>query len=433
MKKLYLSILFLLAGVGSVFSQDVEQAVRERLQAFFQTYIPVNVNIGTCRLDSVLIDFHRKTIRIYADNTFSYQPFRPETVNRIYRDIKEILPGPVTYFDITVFTDGHSINELIPNTYRNGKKDKSRLFTDIHYKDAPWVTRTSRPFEITRGLEGRHIALWQSHGKYYINNKDKWGWQRPRLFCTSEDQFTQSFILPYLIPMLENAGANVFTPRERDTQKQEIIVDNDDNRNTTNSLYLEVKSRKAQWEKTALPGFAQQKRIYTEGENPFHDGTARFAQTEKKKNKAFAEWVPDIPETGEYAVYVSYQSLPNSVSDAKYLVFGTTVNIDQSGTNVYKDALKNKVTEQPLFSSYYLEKGNFLKIDNVTLGYTFNFKNNKYVRNLRIYGNVTNLATITGYSGLTPDVNVTGLQAGIEKRGSYPTTRTFTFGVNFGF
>ena len=54
--------------------------------------------------------------------------FRPETVNRIYRDIKEILPGPVTYFDITVFTDGHSINELIPNTYRNGKKDKSRLF-----------------------------------------------------------------------------------------------------------------------------------------------------------------------------------------------------------------------------------------------------------------------------------------------------------------
>lgn len=86
-----------------------------------------------------------------------------------------------------------------------------------------------------------------------------------------------------------------------------------------------------------------------------------------------------------------------------------------------------------MFSSYYLEKGNFLKIDNVTLGYTFNFKNNKYVRNLRIYGNVTNLATITGYSGLTPDVNVTGLQAGIEKRGSYPTTRTFTFGVNFGF
>lgn len=210
MKKLYLSILFLLAGVGSVFSQDVEQAVRERLQAFFQTYIPGNVNIGTCG-STVYVSISTEKQSASMPIIHSPTSFRPETVNRIYRDIKEILPDPVTYFDITVFTDGHSINELIPNTYRNGKKDKNRLFTDIHYKDAPWVTRTSRPFEITRGLEGRHIALWQSHGKYYINNKDKWGWQRPRLFCTSEDQFTQSFILPYLIPMLENAGANVFT------------------------------------------------------------------------------------------------------------------------------------------------------------------------------------------------------------------------------
>lgn len=122
-------------------------------------------------------------------------------------------------------------------------------------------------------------------------------------------------------PDAGKCGSQRIHPSRTGHAKQEIIVDNDDNRNTTNSLYLEVKSRKAQWEKTALPGFAQQKRIYTEGENPFHDGTARFAQTEKKKNKAFAEWVPDIPETGEYAVYVSYQSLPNSVSDAKYLVF----------------------------------------------------------------------------------------------------------------
>lgn len=56
-------------------------------------------------------------------------------------------------------------------------------------------------------------------------------------------------------------------------------------------------------------------------ENPFLTGSARFTRTEKKKNKAFAEWIPTIPETGSYAVYVSYQTLPNSVSDAKYLVF----------------------------------------------------------------------------------------------------------------
>ena len=227
----------------------------------------------------------------------------------------------MNYFGITLFAGGRSIDELIPNLYRRGKKDKERLFNNLENKGAPWVTCVSRPYEITRGLEGRHIALWQSHGQYYINNHDKWGWQRPRLFCTSEDQFTQSFLLPYLIPMLENAGANVFTPRERDTQKQEVIVDNDGTLSGKGSLYLDVKSRKARWEQTGLPGFAQRKRVYQDGENPFLTGTARFAKTEKKKDKAFAEWVPDIPETGEYAVYVSYQTLPNSVSDAKYLVF----------------------------------------------------------------------------------------------------------------
>ena len=76
------------------------------------------------------------------------------------------------------------------------------------------------------GLEGRHIALWQSHGKVYRNERNEWRWQRPRLFCTTEDLFTQSFVVPYLIPMLENAGAVVFTPRERDWQRYEVIVDN---------------------------------------------------------------------------------------------------------------------------------------------------------------------------------------------------------------
>ena len=118
--------------------------------------------------------------------------------------------------------------------------------------------------------------------------------------------------------MLENAGANVFTPRERDTQKNEVIVDND---TKNGSIYLEMKSRKARWETVGGQGFTSKKRIYKDGENPFLDGTARYARTEKKKNKAFAEWIPTIPQTGNYAVYVSYQTLPNSVSDAKYIVF----------------------------------------------------------------------------------------------------------------
>lgn len=323
MKKLILTGIWLLYGI-LLPAQELEQNVEERLQTFFKEYTTHTTNIGTCKLDSFRIDFWKKKLLVYANERFAYQPLRPETVDAIYRHLGQILPGPVNNFDLTVFADGKNIEELIPNLYRKGKKDKARMFSHLEYKGIPWVTRTSRPYEITRGLEGNHIALWQSHGKYYINDKNKWGWQRPRLFCTTEDQFTQSFILPYLLPMLENAGANVFTPRERDTQKREVIVDNDGSLSRDGgqgSLYLDVKSRKARWEQTSQPGFAQRKRIYQDNENPFLTGTARFAKTEKKKDKAFAEWVPDIPETGEYAVYVSYQTLPGSVSDAKYLVF----------------------------------------------------------------------------------------------------------------
>lgn len=323
-RKLYLFFCFITIIVGRIEAQDIENNVRDRLQSFFQQYAAGDVNIGISKIDSFRIDFEHKKLFIYADEKFAYQPFRPDINDAIYHNLKQILPGPVNYFDISLMTGGRSIEDLIPNIYRRGKKDKSRLYENIEYKGNPWVSRV-RSYEVSRGLQNKHVALWQSHGKYYIDKTNEWSWQRPRLFCTTEDQFTQSFIIPYVIPMLENAGANVFTPRERDIQKNEVIVDNDGNSanrgSGVNSLYLDVRSRKAEWQKTNQQGFAQQKQIYQDGENPFKAGTARFTRTERKKNKAFAEWIPDIPEAGEYAVYVSYQSLPNSINDAKYLIY----------------------------------------------------------------------------------------------------------------
>lgn len=315
----FLLLLCLTICSNGLFAQDIERNVKERLTDYFARYT-ATAKISTPKLNSIDIDYDRKSIAIYASESFAYQPFRPETVELIYNQVKELLPGPVHYYRITIYADGKPIEELVPNIYRNKKKDKARMSLHTDYKGEPWVKNVSRPNEISRGLQDRHIAVWQSHGNYYKNDKDEWGWQRPRLFCTTEDLFTQSFVLPYVIPMLENAGAIVYTPRERDTQKNEIIVDND----TPNaSLYLEVGSKKAKWATASIKGFAQKKAIYKDGENPFTDGTCRFIPTEKKKKKdqAFAEWVPTLPVAGEYAVYVSYQTLPGSVSDAKYLVF----------------------------------------------------------------------------------------------------------------
>ena len=319
--KIIVFFLCLTLGVNFLSAQDIERNVKERLTDYFGRYT-ATAKISTPKLKSVDIDYERKTIAIHASESFAYQPFRPETVEAVYNQVKELLPGPVHYYRLTIFAGGKPIEELIPNIYRNKKKDKERMSLKTDYKGAAWVKNISRPNEISRGLQDRHIAIWQSHGNYFKNDKNEWGWQRPRLFCTTEDLFTQSFVLPYVIPMLENAGAIVYTPRERDTQKNEIIVDND----TPNaSLYLEVGSKKAHWATAPIKGFAQKKAIYRDGENPFTDGTCRFIPTERKKKKnkdqAFAEWVPTLPAKGEYAVYVSYRTLPNSVSDAKYLVF----------------------------------------------------------------------------------------------------------------
>lgn len=344
MRKRYLFLLILLAGTRLLSAQAIEKNVEDRLIDFFSSYVPATAKINQPTLKSVHVDFERKRLSIYASESFAYQPFRPETVDDIYKRIENLLPGPVRFFDVTVYADGKPIEDLIPNAYRQKKKDKNRLSLSTEYKGAPWVENASRPYEITRGLANRHIALWQSHGKYFKNEKGEWSWQRPRLFCTTEDLFTQSFVLPYLLPMLENAGAYVFTPRERDTQRHEVIVDND---TKDGSIYLEVKSRKARWETAGKEGFALRKRIYRDGENPFLDGTARYARTEKKKNKAFAEWIPTIPETGTYGVYVSYQTSPHSVSDAKYLVFHkggvTEFKVNQKmggGTWVYLGAFE---------------------------------------------------------------------------------------------
>ena len=319
MKRHLITSLLLLSTLAPK-AQGLDGNVQERLQQFFASYTHPSVKIGTCKLDSIRLDHERRKLDIYPSKTFGYQPFTPESVNDIYGQLKRLLPGPVNYYDMTIHTDGRTISELIPNHLQK-KVDKTRIWKREHKGDA-WVRNISRPYSAEEGLEGRHIALWQSHGKYYKHAKGTWEWQRPRLFTTNEDMFTQSFVVPFLMPMLENAGAVVFTPRERDWQRHEVIVDNDGA-----GTYQEVKSRKGKWKTASEQGFAIKRRIYTDGQNPFDEGTARFAKTEKKAEKAFAQWIPTIPETGRYAVYVSYRSLPESVSDAKYIVFhkgGTT-------------------------------------------------------------------------------------------------------------
>lgn len=108
--------------------------------------------------------------------------------------------------------------------------------------------------------------------------------------------------------------------------------------------------------------------------------------------------------------------------------------------NVMEKAFKNVYGKRPLASdqelqyvSYYVQNGDYWKIDNLTIGYTPTIKENKWIKSLRIYGSISNLATITGYSGIDPEVNVNGLTPGVDNMYRYPSARTFSLGVNLNF
>lgn len=296
---------------------DTADELREALASYFDQYRLKGFRPQlTIALDRYTVDDEKHTLDVYGNEGFASQTFTPDIVSTVYRDLKARLPQPYNTYRISVYGFGQEISTLIPNIYRE-QPDTCRLWGSIDYTGAPWVRNASRPFQITRGLNGRHLTVWASHGRYYNHSLAQWKWQRPFIYCTTEDLFTLSFVTPFLIPMLENAGAVVYTPRERDWQTEEIIVDNDGSRT---GEYLENVDREL-WQDTPAPGYAARKESYVSGENPFTDGTARQASAVRQAAKASqCQWTPRIVKPGRYAVYVSYATLPNSIPDARYTV-----------------------------------------------------------------------------------------------------------------
>ena len=264
-----------------------------------------------------VVDNKNHTVTITLGEEFAQQDITEKLVNKTYKKIKKSLPRQYNKHKLIVMANGMPIEDYIPG--RKSDNEYDSYWDGIDYKGKPWVSNISKPNNISLGLSNRHIALWASHGRYYDQKKGFWKWQRPNLFCTTEDLFTQTIVVPYLIPMLENAGATVFTPRERDWQTKEIIVDNDKGMSAEGSWYGEH-TEKEPWTDTGERGFGFRNGILRDGENPFTMGTARMIRTTKKEDKAIAIWQPNFKEEGRYAVYVSYQTMPKSVDDAHYIV-----------------------------------------------------------------------------------------------------------------
>jgi TonB-linked SusC/RagA family outer membrane protein len=103
------------------------------------------------------------------------------------------------------------------------------------------------------------------------------------------------------------------------------------------------------------------------------------------------------------------------------------------GSNVLGEALTNGINSDPKFSSYYIERGSFLRLDNASLSYDVNTRQRWGLRGMRMYVTAQNLFVITRFKGLDPEVNMNGLAPGVLETFFVPKARTFSFGIDLNF
>ena len=360
----------LLPQVGS--AQELSADVRQQIGDLLDGVAKKEISVGRVKIDSVAVNGN--TLQLFANMNCSYIPFREANVAEIYQGVAGLLPAEFAKHKVQIWTNQRCIEDLIPQALRSKKDKKAKTFNPEVTK--PLVTNLSAPHTPTLGLKNRHIALWQSHGWYFEPKLDRWEWQRARIFQTVEDLYTQSYVLPFLVPMLENAGANVLMPRERDVNTAEVIVDNDGSMDGS-SLYLETMGDK-KWSQGNGQGFAHLRKQYDGFENPFKEGTYRAVETIKKGKETSVAWVPEIPSAGQYAVYVSYKSLPNSADDALYTIYHkggeTQFKVNQQmggGTWIYLGTFgfdEGKSSGKVVLSNRSAKAGKVITADAVKIG-----------------------------------------------------------------
>lgn len=376
-KKILLTTLFLLSLLpvnGQNHKKDLSEfkGVADKLQSHLKNSAFVTGNI---RLDSVFS--YDTDIIFYFNNSLSEYPFRDESVRSVYDIVRSMTPQQYREKRLRIVSNGTIIEEFVPPLATEAKPlpdDSKRARKRKEVSPDNFVYNLSKPHIPTKGLINRHIALWQSHGYYYEQSLLRWEWQRARIFQTVEDLYTQSYVLPFLVPMLENAGATVMMPRERDFQTNEVICDFD----MKNSGYSEI-SGEYKWDNSGIPGFAKSKDYYLSGENPFKEGYSRIVNTIKKGQESSAFWAAKVPVEGNYAVYISYQSVPNSTKNAIYKVLhsgGETIfRVNQTiggGTWIYLGTFRFKadpsLEQGVLLSNITGENGEYITADAVKFG-----------------------------------------------------------------
>ena len=305
-RRLLLIAVALLAAVFPMRAQVITDEQQAAVQQVIASKLPEHMGVGDLKVRSLALE--NDTIKVDVSENFGDVPFTEAGVEQMRGEIREAMGADYGDYPVLITIVGNDINKYFadyePAYKRSHKPFISELDANRHYK---------------QGLDGNIIAMWPSHGWYFEPLLNRWEWQRARLMQTVEDMYTHSYVLPFLIPMLENAGAYVWNARERDTHNYGAVVDNDPCE-LAQAGYSEHNG-KQKWQGGEGTGFAFLRDQYKDFENPFTEGTYRMVKAEKDKKKvSTATWDVDMPYSGDYAVYISYKSLPNSARDVTYTV-----------------------------------------------------------------------------------------------------------------
>jgi hypothetical protein len=234
------------------------------------------------------------------------------------------------------------------NTWHQGNKVSLSSLLDIApvpNKSDDTLIKPHASKGISSDLSDKTLFISQAHGWIDYSDSRAWSTQRGITHDIVEDFVNAEGINQYLLQYLENAGASVFTLRERDLNTEMIVVDNDD------VGYQELGD--AQWfNDSTANGFANHQAPYGPTNDPFRDngGSDRIITTNTTET-AQAIWTPLVTESGEYTVYVSYSGVGNRASDAQY-------TIRHGGIDTIKviDQTKHRYVWNYL-GTYYFEAG----------------------------------------------------------------------------
>ncbi len=177
-------------------------------------------------------------------------------------------------------------------------------------------------------------------------------------------------------------------------------------------------------------------KVFTGIEN----GVEQFEEEEDFIGCAQPDFTYGISNTFSYKNWSLVMNMRGSQGNDVYNLTANNLGylVNLPGRNVIKEAVTSGVGPQQAkeYSSRWIEDGSFLRLDNVSLSYTFDIKNS-FISSARMYVSGQNLFVITGYSGLDPEVNSEVSGGGIPALGvdylSYPRARTFTLGASISF